>query len=87
MPVPGTFKNYEVTGTFPNLPTAVVQKPGTLKYTKVLIHSQFLAESCSIADYNNDGLPDVSSGRIWYQSNSRRPPPARSRRCPAWGRS
>jgi len=70
-PMTTTFKNYEVTGTFPNLPTAVVQKPGTLKYTKVVIHSQFLAESCSIADYNNDGIPDVSSGRIWYEG----PPP------------
>jgi hypothetical protein len=67
MPPPPTFKNYEMTGTFPKLPSAIAQKPGTLKYTKVLIHSQFLAESCSIGDYNNDGVPDVSSGRIWYQ--------------------
>jgi hypothetical protein len=65
-----TFKNYEVTGTFPNLPVAVVQKPGQLQYTKVVIHDQFLAESCSIGDYNNDGVPDVSSGRIWYQGTN-----------------
>ena len=63
----GTFQNYELTGAFPNAPVAVVQKPGTLKYTKVVVHSLFLAESCSIADYNNDGIPDISSGRMWYQ--------------------
>jgi hypothetical protein len=26
-----------------------------------------LAESCSIADYNKDGIPDVSAGRRWYE--------------------
>ncbi len=62
----GSFKNYELTGAFPNAPVALAQKPGTLKYTKFVVHSQFLAESCSIADYNNDGLPDISSGRMWY---------------------
>jgi hypothetical protein len=72
-PTMTTFKNYEVTGTFPKLPVAVVQKPGMLKYTKVLIHSQFLAESCSIGDYNNDGIPDVSSGRIWYEGSATAP--------------
>jgi hypothetical protein len=46
---------------------AIPQKPGKLEYTKVVIHEQFLAESCSIGDYNNDLVPDVSSGRIWYQ--------------------
>jgi hypothetical protein len=64
---PGGFKNYEVTGAFPKAPVAVAQHPGTLKYTKFVVHSQFLAESCSIADYNNDGIPDISSGRMWYQ--------------------
>ena len=59
--------NYQYNGMFPNAPMAIAQKPGQLKYTKVVIHSQFLAESCSIADYNKDGIPDVSSGRIWYQ--------------------
>jgi hypothetical protein len=63
----GGFKSYEVTGMFPEAPIAVAQKPGQLKYTKVVIHSQFLAESCSIGDYNNDGIPDVSSGRTWYE--------------------
>ncbi len=58
--------NYEVTGTWPQQPVALMAKPGQLKYEKVVIHDQFLAESCSIADYDNDGLPDVSSGRIWY---------------------
>jgi hypothetical protein len=65
-----TFKNYEVTGTFPNLPVAIAQKPGQLAYTKVVISDQFLAESCAIADYNGDGIPDVSSGRIWYEGTA-----------------
>ena len=63
----GRAKNYEVSGTFPTWPVAVQQKAGTLKYTKILIHNQFLAESCSIGDYNGDGVPDVSAGRTWYQ--------------------
>jgi hypothetical protein len=61
------WKNYEVTGTFPAAPVAVAQKPGQLKYTKFVIQDQFLAESCSIGDYNGDGIPDVSAGRIWYE--------------------
>jgi hypothetical protein len=65
--VTGTWLNYEVTASFPKAPVAVAQKAGTLKYTKVVIHNQFLAESCSIGDYNGDGTPDISSGRIWYQ--------------------
>src|SRR5450432_1691895 len=65
--VPGTFKNYEVTAGFPKAPVAVVQKAGTLKFTKFVVHTLFLAESCSIADYNDDGIPDISSGRMWYK--------------------
>jgi hypothetical protein len=61
------WKNYEVSGTLLKAPVAVAQKAGQLKYTKVVIHNQFLAESCSIGDYNGDGVPDVSAGRIWYQ--------------------
>ena len=56
-----------MSGTLLKAPVAVPQKMGTLKYTKVVIHNQFLAESCSIGDYNGDGTPDVSAGRIWYQ--------------------
>ncbi|HVY30253.1 MAG TPA: VCBS repeat-containing protein [Polyangiaceae bacterium] len=66
--IPGAADNYEYTGTWPNAPIKL--KPaagGKLMYTKKVIHTQFLAESCSIADYNNDGMVDVSSGRIWYQ--------------------
>jgi hypothetical protein len=63
---PITFKNYEATGSF-HSQLAIAQQKGTLKYKKVVVHSQFLAESCSIADYNNDGIPDISSGRMWYQ--------------------
>jgi hypothetical protein len=61
------WKNYEVSASLPKAPVAVVQKPGTLKFTKIVIQDQFLAESCAIGDYNNDGIPDVSSGRIWYE--------------------
>lgn len=59
--------NYELSGTWPDAPIAFPTKPGQLKYTRQVIHSTFLAESCSIADYNGDGDPDVSAGRIWYQ--------------------
>jgi hypothetical protein len=66
----GPWKNYEVTESFPNAPVAVVQKPGQLKFTKIVIQDQFLAESCAIGDYNGDGIPDVSSGRIWYEGTN-----------------
>ncbi len=59
--------NYQLTGSWPRRPTALATKPGTLTYTKITIHDRFLAESCAIGDYNNDGLPDVSSGRRWYE--------------------
>jgi len=51
----------------PKAPVAIAQKPGMLKYTKIVIQNQFLAESCSIGDYNGDGVPDVSAGRTWYE--------------------
>jgi hypothetical protein len=64
----GRATNYEYTGTWPNAP---IKNPkpamGKLMYTKKVIHPTFLAESCSIADYNGDNMPDVSSGRIWYE--------------------
>jgi hypothetical protein len=59
--------NYERTGTWPTQPVKIPTTAGKLTYTKQVIHAEFLAESCSIADYNNDGMPDVSSGRIWYE--------------------
>jgi hypothetical protein len=66
--IPGSATNYEYTGTWPNAPIKhATPAVGALKYTKKVIHTQFLAESCSIADYNNDGKIDVSSGRTWYQ--------------------
>jgi hypothetical protein len=49
---------------------ALAQKPGQLKFTKIVIQDQFLAESCAIGDYNGDGIPDVSSGRIWYEGTN-----------------
>jgi hypothetical protein len=62
-----TFKNYELSGTFPTASVAIATKPGgKLTYAKFVVHSQFLAESCAIADYNDDGIPDISAGRIWY---------------------
>jgi hypothetical protein len=61
------WKNYEVTASFPKAPIAIAQQPGKLTYTKLVIQNQFLAESCSIGDYNGDGIPDVSAGRIWYE--------------------
>ena len=66
----GTFKNYEVSSSFPTAPVAVTQKPGQLKFTKIVIQDQFLADSCAIGDYNGDGIPDVSSGRIWYEGTT-----------------
>ncbi|HXK19639.1 MAG TPA: VCBS repeat-containing protein, partial [Polyangiaceae bacterium] len=63
----GLAKNYQLNWMMPGLKMAIATKPGKLTYTKLVIHNQFLAESCSIADYNNDGVPDVSSGRTWYE--------------------
>jgi hypothetical protein len=59
--------SYTVTGTWPDRPQALQTKPGTLTYTKVEIHNRFLAESCSIADYDKDGVPDISAGRRWWK--------------------
>jgi hypothetical protein len=72
----GTFKNYEYTGTWPTQPIEIATKPGNsaMKYTKVVINDRFLAESCAIADYNEDGLPDVSAGRRWYEQKAGNPP-------------
>jgi hypothetical protein len=60
-------KRYQLDGMMPAARAAIATKPGKLVYTKLVIHDQFLAESCSIADYNDDGIPDVSSGRQWYE--------------------
>jgi hypothetical protein len=62
------WKNYQITGSWPNQPVAIATKAGgTLKYTRVAINTHFWAESCAIGDYNNDGTPDISSGRRWYE--------------------
>jgi hypothetical protein len=63
-------KHYQLDGMMPALKAAIATKAGALKYTKLVIHDQFLAESCSIADYNDDGIPDVSSGRHWYEGTA-----------------
>jgi hypothetical protein len=62
-----TFKNFEITGTWPQLGTPLKTMPGKLVYTKMVLDTNFYAESCSIADYNGDGIPDVSAGRRWWQ--------------------
>jgi hypothetical protein len=66
-----------VTGNWPaltakvaaNVPTRPPAMP--FQYKKITVGgtlgTEFLAESCSIADYNNDGIPDVSAGRRWYE--------------------
>ena len=61
-----TFKNFELTGTWPQLGTPLKTMPGKLTYTKMVLDTNFYAESCSIADYNGDGIPDVSAGRRWW---------------------
>jgi len=61
-----TFTNWEYTGTWPQLGTPLKTMPGKLTYTKKVLDTNFYAESCSIADYNNDGIPDVSAGRRWW---------------------
>lgn len=64
--------NYEINGMWPALKAGtaanpIKQAPGALTYRMVQVQSDFLAESCSIADYNHDGIPDLSSGRRWYE--------------------
>jgi hypothetical protein len=63
-------KNYQLSGAWPALKAAIDTKPGQLTYKKLVIHSDFLAESCAIGDYDKDGIPDVSSGRFWYQGTN-----------------
>jgi VCBS repeat protein len=62
-----TFKNYEITGTWPQLGTPLKTMPGKLTYKKQVLDTNFYAESCSIADYDGDGIPDVSAGRRWWK--------------------
>ena len=64
-PVPSA--SYTVTGSWPARPIAIVQRPGSLVFTKLKVDDRFLSESCSIADYNRDGIPDISAGRRWYE--------------------
>lgn len=59
--------SYTVTGSWPARTIAIQQKPGKLTFKKLTIDERFLAESCSIADYNRDGTPDISAGRRWYE--------------------
>jgi hypothetical protein len=60
-------RNYQLTGTWPKLKAAIATRPGALTYKKIVVHDKFMAETCAIADYNDDGQPDISSGRRWYE--------------------
>jgi hypothetical protein len=59
--------SYTVTGSWPQRAIAIQQRPGKLVFTKVKVDDRFLAESCSIGDYNRDGTPDISAGRRWWE--------------------
>jgi hypothetical protein len=37
-----------------------------LTYTKITIHTRFLAESVAVGDFNHDGTLDVAAGKRWY---------------------
>jgi hypothetical protein len=65
-----TAQTYQLTGSMSGLRAAIETKPSQLTYAKIVIHDQFLAESCAIGDYNDDGVPDVSSGRHWYEGTT-----------------
>ncbi|HVJ22180.1 MAG TPA: VCBS repeat-containing protein [Polyangiaceae bacterium] len=64
---PYSFDNYQLTGTWPELTSVVTTTTSTLSFMKQQVHNVFYAESCSIADYNKDGNPDISSGMRWYE--------------------
>ena len=38
----------------------------------MVLDTNFYAESCSIADYDGDGIPDVSAGRRWWKGPTSR---------------
>jgi hypothetical protein len=40
---------------------------GSLVYSKQAIHTRFLSESVTVGDFNQDGNPDVASGRRWWE--------------------
>jgi hypothetical protein len=42
-------------------------KNTTLSFTKVTIHTRFLAESVAIGDYDHDGVLDIAAGKRWYK--------------------
>jgi hypothetical protein len=37
-----------------------------LSYTKLTLHTRFLAESVAIGDFNHDGTLDIAAGKRWY---------------------
>jgi hypothetical protein len=37
-----------------------------LTYTKITLHTRFLAESVAVGDFNHDGTLDVAAGKRWY---------------------
>ena len=37
-----------------------------LTYTKITLHTRFLAESVAVGDFNHDGTLDIAAGKRWY---------------------
>ncbi len=37
-----------------------------LTFTKITIHTRFLAEAVAVGDFNKDGTLDIAAGRRWY---------------------
>jgi hypothetical protein len=46
-------------------PKATKRPPGNLKFRVQQLHLDN-NEGCDVADYNNDGQPDISAGEFWY---------------------
>ncbi len=38
-----------------------------LTFTKITLHTRFLAEAVAVGDFNKDGTLDIAAGRRWYQ--------------------
>jgi hypothetical protein len=42
-------------------------KNSKLMFTKITIHTRFLAESVAIGDFDHDGTLDIAAGKRWYK--------------------
>jgi hypothetical protein len=45
---------------------APTPKNADLAYTKITVHTRFLAESVAVGDFNHDGTLDLAAGKRWY---------------------